>query len=102
MKTKILAIGRNEEILQTVLRLINKNEAWEASGALTDEAAFRLFDSLQPSLVLLCSGISEASEQALRTYFTGANPALNIIQHYGGGSGLLSNEIIQALEVRVN
>lgn len=33
MKTQILVIGRHEEILQTVLRLINKNDNWEAKGS---------------------------------------------------------------------
>jgi len=33
----------------------------------------------------------------LRGYFIKVNPAVIIIQHYGGGSGLLNNEILQAL-----
>jgi len=97
MQTKILAIGRNEEIMQTLLRLINKNERWNGSGALTDEEAIQAFDHLQPALVLLSNGIDDSSEEKLRHYFTGKNPAVIIIQHYGGGSGLLSNEILQAL-----
>ena len=97
MQTQILAIGRNEEILQIVLRLINKNEQWNATGALTDEEAMAIFDKLQPRIVLLSNGIDEVCEIKLRKYFSSKNPDTIIIQHYGGGSGLLSNEILQAL-----
>lgn len=98
MQVPILAIGRNEEIMQTLLRLINKNKQWTAVGALNDDASIAIFNSFQPKLVLLCNGIDEGSETALRSYFTGKNPAVIIIQHYGGGSGLLTNEILQALD----
>lgn len=97
MKNGILAIGRNEEILQTVLRIISKNEQWTAAGALTDEEAMQLFRSRHFDIVLLCNGIDETSEQQLRSYFKSIQPAVIIIQHYGGGSGLLSNEIREAL-----
>lgn len=42
-KTAILVIGRNEEILQTVLRLINNNPSWHATGTRDDETAIALF-----------------------------------------------------------
>lgn len=99
MQTAILAIGRNEEILGTVLRIINKNEQWDAAGALTDEEAMQLFGSRHFDIVLLCNGIDESSEHQLRNYFTNKQPAVIIIQHYGGGSGLLSNEIREALRL---
>jgi len=100
MNIRILAIGRNDEILQTLLRIIQKNEHWQAAGALTDEAAMQIFDSVHTDIVLLSNGIDENSEHKLRTYFTEKNPAVIIIQHYGGGSGLLKNEILHALDKR--
>ena len=100
MKTEILAIGRHEEILQTVLRLLNKNGQWNALGAITDDEAITVFDKGTIGIVLLCNGIDEDSENRLRTHFTQNNPAVIIIQHYGGGSGLLSNEIAEALNKR--
>ena len=100
MKIEILAIGRNEEIMQTLLRLIRKNENWNASGALTDEEAVTIFNQVHPDIVLLSNGIDEDSEKKLSSYFSSKNPVTIIIQHYGGGSGLLSNEILQALDKR--
>lgn len=100
VKVNILAIGRHQEILETVLRIINKSENWIAKGALTDEEAMALFDQEKFDIVLLCGGIQEECEQALRAAFTQKDPEIIIIQHYGGGSGLLSNEIIHALSQR--
>ena len=100
MKIDILVIGRHEEILQTVVRLIQKNEQWSAKAALSDEEAIALFDSNPFDIVLLCGGIEENSEAGLRAHFNDKNSSVIIIQHYGGGSGLLSNEILQALEQR--
>lgn len=96
-KTKILVIGRHPQILETVVRLINKNPQWHATGASTDAEASALFLQDQYDLVLLGGGIEEASEEKLRQVFKNHNPAIPIVQHYGGGSGLLSNEIYSAL-----
>jgi DNA-binding NarL/FixJ family response regulator len=89
MKIQILVIGRHEEILNTLLRIINKNEDWSAQGTLSDREAIKLFDTNNFDIVLLSSGISINCEDK--------KPDIKIIQHYGGGSGLLSNEIMQAL-----
>ncbi len=97
MKINILVVGRHEEILQTVLRLINKNDDWNAEGCLHDEEAVKLFNERNFDLVLLSGGIDEVCEENLRNCFMKKNPAIKIIQHYGGGSGLLSGEIYEAL-----
>ncbi len=98
MKINILVTGRHEEIMETLLRIIHKNENWSAQSALTDETAITLFNTYPFDIVLLSSGIEEESEQKLLAHFKRVNPAIIIIQHYGGGSGLLSNEILQALQ----
>jgi DNA-binding NarL/FixJ family response regulator len=98
MKIEILVIGRHHQILQTLLRLINQNSEWEARGTSDDKEAMELFQQNNYDLVLLSSGIEEESECQLRLSFTTKNPSVIIIQHYGGGSGLLTGEILQALE----
>ncbi len=96
-KTQILVIGRNPEIVQTVVRLINNNPAWNATHALTDEEAIRHFETQSFNLVLFGGGIEPESDQYLREAFTSRRPEITIIQHYGGGSGLLATEINMAL-----
>ena len=97
-KIEILVIGRHPQIMETVLRLINQNESWNAAGVLTDEDAVEKFHQHIFQLVLLGGGIEEASERKLRSLFTFQDPGIIIIQHYGGGSGLLSNEFMEALD----
>ncbi len=97
-RTKILAIGRNAEIMATVERLINKNPEWEALTALSNAEAIQHFDHQVIGLIMLCAGIDHTSEADLREYFSAHRPTVPIIQHYGGGSGLLTAEIYEALK----
>ena len=97
-KTEILVVGRNPEIVQTVIRLINNNPSWNATPAVTDLDAVSLFQSRPFTLVLLGGGIEPKSDTLLRKAFTSHNPNSTIIQHYGGGSGLLATEINMALD----
>jgi hypothetical protein len=96
-KIQILIIGRNPEIVQTVVRLINNNPAWNATHALTDDEAIRHFETHTFNLVLFGGGIEPESDHSLRQAFTSHNPKITIIQHYGGGSGLLATEINMAI-----
>jgi DNA-binding NtrC family response regulator len=96
-KIQILVICNHQEILQTIIRLINGNEKWNAIGTADIEKAIELFDQHKFDLVLFGSGINDEDENKLSRIFTHQNPEIKIIQHFGGGSGLLSNEIEAAL-----
>lgn len=98
-KLEILVICRHQEILQTIVRLINNNQDWHATGVVTDDEAMTAFDAQTFKLVLLGSGIEQESEAKLRFDFTSKQPGITLVQHYGGGSGLLAAEIYQALGV---
>jgi DNA-binding NtrC family response regulator len=92
-KVQILVIGRNAEILRILHRLINSNDAWLGYTALNDEDAISIFSNHSIDLVLLSSGIPSSSEAYIRQEFINRQPEIHIVQHYGGGSGLLYNEI---------
>ncbi len=96
-KIQILIICAHEEILQTIIRLINKNEKWNATGAIDSENALKVFNEQFFDLVLLGSGIDSEDENKLEKIFLQKNPQIKIVQHFGGGSGLLFNEIEAAL-----
>ena len=96
-KIQILVVGRNTEIVPVLQRLIEKNENWQCTVAYEDEDAILKFQQMQYDIVLLSSGIEDTSEQKLRNLFIFQQPEIIIIQHYGGGSGLLYAEIYQAL-----
>ncbi|RZJ73494.1 hypothetical protein [Flavobacterium sp.] len=95
--TKVLYIGRHPEILETVLRLINGKEDWFALGAESDEEAISLFQKHDFDIVLLGCGLSEECENQLTSTFKNLKPEIAVVLHYGGGSGLLTNELLSAL-----
>jgi DNA-binding NtrC family response regulator len=97
MKVKILVVCANVDILKVVLRLTNANENWEAVGTSTFQEAIDRLPTEKFDLLLIGSGLTEAEEQALTDYVQSDIPNMRIIKHYGGGSGLLSAEIYQAL-----
>lgn len=97
-KVNILYIGRHPEITTTVTRLINnETEGWMGTGTTTDTEAKALFTANSFDIVLLGNGITDSEEQQLRAFFCAHKPAIKIVQHYGGGSGLLKSEILIAL-----
>lgn len=97
-KISILYIGRDTEIMEIVVRLLNKNDNWFGTGTTEYNEAKELVSKLHFDIVLLGCGIDEADELMLRKFFLFHRPSIKIVQHYGGGSGLLYNEIAIAIE----
>ncbi|WP_316824001.1 hypothetical protein [Pedobacter miscanthi] len=99
MQTTILYIGRDPEITTVMNRLLNARPEWKGICVCTDEEAVEICQAQQIDLALLGNGIDAECEKALRAKLTVLKPGIKIIQHYGGGSGLLYGEIITALQV---
>ncbi|MCF8255790.1 MAG: hypothetical protein K9H61_12550 [Bacteroidia bacterium] len=97
---EILVIGRHPDILATVLKSINKHPNWHSHGAIKDVDALALAQKHTFDLVLLGGGILDEEELKLKKDLLTIQPNLTIIQHFGGGSGLLFNEIQMALDNR--
>jgi hypothetical protein len=95
----ILVIGKDSEILKVVLRLLNEFQQahYHAVGATDPDLARELFSNGDIDLVLITNGIDPTVDASLREEFLGRKPEVRILQHYGGGSGLLFSEIAQAL-----
>ncbi|WP_443946414.1 hypothetical protein ACJVDH_04670 [Pedobacter sp. AW1-32] len=97
MQINILYIGRDTEITVVMNRLLNNRPEWKGICVCSDQEAIDAIKSQAIDLVLLGNGINKESEQALRNALTAVRPNVKIIQHYGGGSGLLYGEIMTAL-----
>jgi len=97
MQTIILYIGRDPEITVVMNRLLNARPEWKGICVCTDEEALSILEAQAVDLVLLGNGISPLCEKALRERINVIKPHAKIIQHYGGGSGLLYGEIMTAL-----
>lgn len=96
----ILAIGRNVEIMQVMQRLINVPEKWTGRVVTTEEEAVAACREETFDLVMLCAGIDEAAAESIRKQLAQIDPRAVVIRHYGGGSGLLENEIMMAMAGR--
>lgn len=94
----VLYIGANPEIKEVVYRLLNNREGIVGTVASNLEEVQTLCLNNFFNLVLLGSGINTEMEQELRNFFKIQFPNTKITQHYGGGSGLLFNEIQELLE----
>jgi len=95
----ILVIGMDSEILKVVLRLLNEYQqaSYHAVGTTNPDQARELFAGGDIGLVLMTNGIDPTIDASLREEFLTRRPGIRILQHYGGGSGLLFGEIAQAL-----
>jgi CheY-like chemotaxis protein len=94
----ILAIGRNAEIMTVMQRLLNAPEDWSGQAVTTDDEAFEALQTTPYDIILLCAGISAEEESVLKERLSALAPAAIIARHYGGGSGLLRNEILHLLK----
>lgn len=96
-KISILYLGKHPEILATVIRLINSRENWTGKGVFDVAAAIDLISKSSFNIILLGCGIPESEELQFKDYLHQTYPEIKVIQHYGGGSGLLFNEVLEAL-----
>lgn len=92
---EILIVGTNQAIMETIARLINKQNNWRATIASSEHEALELCIKKEFSLVLLGAGLGE--EFSLKEKLHQLRADLPVVRHYGGGSGLLYAEIHQAL-----
>ena len=90
----ILVVGREKTILEVVERLINSHEGWKATVAASEDAAVEAFERRCFPIVLVCAGLSAKEEETLRQRLVSKDAKTVVIRHYGGGSGLLENEIL--------
>ncbi len=101
-KIQILGIGRDPVILQKLLRFINENPKWEGTGTIDDESAIEIFHQRKYDIILLIDAIGEASEKKFHSLFIFNDPEIIFIQHSGDSTGLLANEIQEALDGKRN
>ena len=98
MEINILIVGRDRAILEVIRRLINAHEGWYATITETEESAIAAFREKRYTIVFVSAGFSAEEEDNLRQKFTALDPAIVVTRHYGGGSGLLENEILGILK----
>lgn len=96
-QAEILIVCTQQEILNTIVRLINSNETMRGTGANTLEQAITVFKSATYDMVLIGAGLSPEEENELEGIISRARTKVPVVHHYGGGSGLLFTEIYECL-----
>jgi len=96
-QTEILVICTQQEILNTIVRLINANETMNGTGANTLEQAITVFKSASFDMVLMGAGLSKEEETEFENIVARLRSKIPVVHHYGGGSGLLFAEIYECL-----
>lgn len=97
-RIQILVAGNHEKIMEILIRHINNNENWSAMPTFTSDEAKLAFGTRSFDIVLLSSGFKDYEEQEMIKFFKVTNPRAEIVLHFGGGTGLLFNEINAAID----
>lgn len=101
MKTlEFLLLGKNEEILVILLRLVNANENWNGVAFNDEKEAQEYFRNNKIDIVLLSSAIEDHVEKEFTSFCLKNQPDVEVIEHFGGGSGLLKSEILHRLHLK--
>ena len=96
--THILVYGKNEDMLNTVVSLINKEDTWHSEGSTNEERIIELLQNRSADVLLLGGGISEHSEKRVRILTKNLSPGTIVVQHDGGESNLFKYKIESALK----
>lgn len=88
-----LVIGKNQEILDVLKRIIENNEGWTAEIQSSEELSYDYLTANNVDIVLLSSGLEEQFEKDMKVFCENSGGKVKVIEHYGGGSGLLKNEV---------
>jgi hypothetical protein len=81
--------------MKTILRLINNKPGWSGNAAFTANEAVEKGNTIVFDIVLLGAGLNENEAGQIKAHYT-----VPVVQHYGGGSGLLYAEIYQGLNIK--
>ncbi|KAF2327844.1 hypothetical protein [Flavobacterium ginsenosidimutans] len=101
MKTlQFLLLGKNEAILAILLRLVNADENWNGVAFNNEKEAQEYFQNNKIDIVLLSSAIEDHVEKEFTSFCLKHQPDVEVIEHFGGGSGLLKSEILHRLHLK--
>ena len=92
MVKKILLISQNQEIAQTIQRLVDGLGDFRCSYVQTLHELKKELVSNKFDLLLIGSGFNAEDEESMKRLAAQHNPEMKIVEHYGGGSGLLYSE----------
>ncbi|MEN2488616.1 hypothetical protein AAYQ05_12525 [Flavobacterium sp. B11] len=97
---QFLLLGKNEAILAILLRLVNADENWNGVAFNNEKEAQEYFQNNKIDIVLLSSAIEDHVEKEFTSFCLKHQSDVEVIEHFGGGSGLLKSEILHRLHLK--
>lgn len=95
---KIISFVTNPEILPVLDRVVNKHKGWTGVRAPDLATARRQVESGDADVVLLGAGTGAEERTALQAIIAERKLQTVLIDHFGGGSGLLYAEVMEAVK----
>ena len=93
----ILCACNHPEILDIMDRLVSKQDGWRSSKVDTFPKLVDLLKQQTFDLILLGAGFGDTERVAIEQQLTEQGQQTKVVNHFGGGSGLLYSEISLAL-----
>lgn len=93
MKKSLVFICRNQEVQLCMERIFSKNEKFNVMIVTELKELYIYLTGQFYDGVLLGSGFTEEEEKNIQDWMKQYSPDTRLIKHYGGGSGLLMNEL---------
>ncbi|CAN1573234.1 hypothetical protein MCETHM1_03425 [Flavobacteriaceae bacterium] len=91
-------ISTNERKTKEIVKIINSNESYYGIAANSEIEAIQQFSKHNILMVIFGCNIKRDIEHELSNYFKKINPNIILLDPYGGGVGLLHQEISYAFE----
>jgi len=92
---KILVIGMDEVITNVIIRLLHGMEGYSGVATNSINEMLASLREQKYDILLIGAGFDEEQENTIRQKALEIQKGIKIIQHFGGGSGLLKAELEQ-------
>lgn len=100
LKKHIVFLSRNEVVSSCIEKFFSKSDEFLVTLVIELDSLFIYLSSHNCDAVLLGSGMTEVEEKKIEEYLKLNFPSIRLIKHYGGGSGLLMNELMIAFSIK--
>ncbi|CAM4203337.1 hypothetical protein AQBE111736_05895 [Aquirufa beregesia] len=97
----VLVVGKNEAIVALLIKLVNKYPELSAQGTCQLEEIPSICLKSPLDILLFSSGLSLDQEKEISQIVAQIHPSVKIVEHFGGGSGLLRTELNQVLGIEL-
>ena len=90
---KVLVAGVDQLITNVIVRLLNQMEGY---SGVTANSTTEMAESLRASdydILLIGAGFDQAQERSMTKEALEIRPNIKVLEHYGGGCGLLITEL---------